>query len=289
MDAVDLDELADERRDARADASVVGADEGGAAERGVSASAQVQVAGPYAARGEMAHAEHVRGQASRGTHALERRHGRVQLLDRGRRAQRGGAFGEQRLFGRQVIDVGARARSGERELAGQVGLQARQAARGARRAGPRTSAHMPGCAEDAQQGQYTRRRAATARRGDRAPSGTSGALTGRPGARARKMFRAWARLSSWNRPRRRRLRPRSGLAGSRRAASDAPDRSTAGAGRGATRPRSCSAAAGSPGACMRSARCARSTCSPSTAPSTSSTSTWGPRRGRSSRRCAPTA
>ena len=56
VDAVGLDELVDQRRDARADAAVVGADEGAAAERRVAAAAQVEAAVPDAAGREVADA-----------------------------------------------------------------------------------------------------------------------------------------------------------------------------------------------------------------------------------------
>ena len=82
------------------------------------------------------------------------------------------------------------------------------------------------------------------------------------GHASRKMNRGWARLSSWNRRPRREV-AKAGAVRRRRwhhAAWAARGPPIAGGGRAATRPRSCSAAAASPAASTRSARCARSIC-----------------------------
>ena len=134
-DAVGMHELARERRDRRADAVVVGVDERARAERRVAAAAQVEVAFPHPVRRELAGPEHGRAQPRGGAHALERGGGGVELLHRGRRAHRGGALGEQRLFGGEVIHIGAVRRPGERELMAEIGLQSGQAAGAGR---PRT-------------------------------------------------------------------------------------------------------------------------------------------------------
>ena len=126
---------------------------------------------------------------------------------------------------------------------GQVGLQPGQAAaRGAGRA-PRRRRHA----------QRTVSRVPSAvrrKRRDRpsAPRGASGREWSRfRGKRTVECIEHGQGCQAGTHDQGERLRPRSGLADSPPAASDAPDRSTVGAGPGATRPRSCWAAAGSPG------------------------------------------
>ena len=118
-----MDELPDERRDARPLAAIVVADEGPVAECRIAAAAEVEAAFPDASRREPPRAEHGGGELPGGAHSRERRRRGVELLDGRGRAHDRGTFGEQRLPGREVVDVGAVARPGQRQLVAQIPLQ----------------------------------------------------------------------------------------------------------------------------------------------------------------------
>src|SRR6516165_5939469 len=122
-DAIDPRELVYQRRDAGPAAAIVTADERAAAEGGVAAPTQVEVAHPHAAWSELTGSHHRRAEAARGAQQVERGGGREQLLDRRRRSHGAGPLGEHQLPGGEVIDVGTGPRPGECELMREVGLQ----------------------------------------------------------------------------------------------------------------------------------------------------------------------
>ncbi len=137
MDPLRFDDLSDQREDTCAEPPVVRGDERAAAEGRIAAAPQVQIAFPEPSGRQLSHAVDACRQPSSRAHLREHRRGRIELLDRGRRPSDRGPFGEQGLFGGHVVDVGAVVGSRPGELALEIGLQARKAARRARGDGGR--------------------------------------------------------------------------------------------------------------------------------------------------------
>ena len=215
----------------------------GAAEARIAAAAQVEVAGDHARRVEVGVTQHLGVELALGAVAGQGRGGRVELVDRGRHA---------RHVGRARVERRRRCRGRRR--------------RRRRRPRPGSSGGRAGVRWPP--GRPPERRARGARRA--APRGRRSFPSASPNPGERRKSRrcrpasdrtlrqqGWA--TSWSS---KELGGRAAVAG------------------GGPRPRSCWAAAGSPAASTRSARCARSTCWPSTGPSTSSTSTSARARAR---------